>query len=147
MNAAYPQPPMIDPMIARAKDESDLNLLSTLHYVYTALATCGGLGLAGYFIVLAAIVGNAPAHGSHAARDQEVAAGVMIVFGVVMAIIMIPIIVLHFLAAAGLKKRTRYVLVLVMSGWSCLHFPLGTALGVWSIIVLQRPGVKALFGK
>ncbi len=73
------------------------------------------------------------------------AAGIVGIIGVVMGIVMVPLFILHLFAAAGLKKRSRYTLILVVSGLACLSFPLGTALGVFSIIVLMRPSVKALF--
>ena len=149
MNAYPPYMPQVDPAVVRAKDEADLNLLSILHYVWTGLLGCSTFGIVGYFIMIAAVIGNATPHhaSAHAAHDQEVAAGVTVIVGVVLALFMIPLVVLHLLAAAGLKKRTRYTLTLVMSGFSCLSFPLGTALGVWSIMVLSRSSVKALFGK
>jgi hypothetical protein len=147
---AYPYAPQVDPNAMRTKDESDLNTLSILHYVWTGLLGCTTFAMVGYFIMIAAFIGNAPAshHASaHAAHDQQMAAGITIIVGVVMALFMIPLVVLHLLAAAGLRNRTRYTLVLVMSGFSCLSVPLGTALGIWSILVLQRPSVKALFGR
>jgi hypothetical protein len=145
MNAyPYMQP---SPDVTRAKDEGDLNLLSILHYVWSALLGCSTLGIAGYFGIVAAFIEQAPSHGARGAHDQQVAAGVMIVMGIVMAVLMIPLVVLHILAAAGLKKRTRYLLVFIMACWTCLSFPLGTGLGIWTIIVLNRPSVKALFGR
>ena len=139
---------MPDPAAVRSKDESDLNTLSILHYCWTGLLGCSGLGMIAYFILLAGIFASAPpSHSAHAAHDQEVAAGVMGIFGVVMALVFIPMFIAHILAAAGLRNRTRYVLVLVMSGMACLSVPLGTGLGIWTIIVLQRPSVKALFNR
>jgi hypothetical protein len=50
------------------------------------------------------------------------------------------------LTAFSLRKRKRYMLCLVYSFVICvLHVPLGTVLGVFTIIVLQRPLVKDLF--
>jgi hypothetical protein len=50
------------------------------------------------------------------------------------------------LTAFSLRKRKRYMLCLVYSFVICvLHVPLGTVLGVFTIIVLQRPLVKELF--
>jgi hypothetical protein len=34
---------------------------------------------------------------------------------------------------------------LVLSGIHCLNFPIGTALGVWTIVVLQRESARALY--
>jgi hypothetical protein len=99
----------------------------------------------GYFILIAGFVANAPSGPHGHPHDQEMAAGIVGIIGVVMGIIMIPLFILHLLAAAGLKKRSRYTLILVVSGLACLSFPLGTALGVFSIIVLMRPSVKAMF--
>ena len=49
--------------------------------------------------------------------------------------------------AAGrmLARRRRYLFCLVMAGIECLMMPLGTILGVFTIIVLSRESVKAAF--
>jgi hypothetical protein len=147
MNHPYPYPQMPDPAATRSKDESDLNTLSILHYCWTGLLGCSALGVVAYFILFAAILADAPTHGPHGAHDQEIAAGVMGIMGIVMGVLMIPMFVCHLLAAAGLRNRKRYTLALVMSGFACLSVPLGTGLGIWTILVLQRPSVKALFGR
>jgi cytochrome bd-type quinol oxidase subunit 2 len=136
----YAQP---DPAAIRSKDEADLNLLSTLHYVWTGFLGCMSLGLVGYFIAIAAFVAKSARH----ARDAETVAAMMTVFAVVFTLMFIPMIILHLYAAAGMKKRTRYWLAFVMACLACTSVPLGTALGIWTIMVLQRPSVKALFGK
>jgi hypothetical protein len=142
----YPQA-MPDPAAVRSKDESDLNTLGILHYCWTGLLGCTSLFMVGYFILIAAVVADTPTHGPHGAHDQEIAAGVMGGIGIVMGLLMVPMFICHLLAAAGLRNRTRYVLVLVMSGMACLSVPLGTGLGIWTIMVLQRPSVKALFNR
>jgi hypothetical protein len=51
------------------------------------------------------------------------------------------------LAGRSLRDRRRYLFCLVMAGLMCvLCNPLGTILGVFTIIVLVRPSVKELFG-
>jgi hypothetical protein len=49
--------------------------------------------------------------------------------------------------AAGyfLSLRKYYTFCLVMAGIECLFMPVGTVLGVFTIIVLMRPTVKAMF--
>lgn len=147
MNAYPNMPPQYSPEAIQAKDESDLNLLSVLHYVWSGLLGCSAFGIVGYFIMIAAFVAQAPTGPHGNPHDQQMAAGVMGVMGIVMGVFMIPLFVLHLLAAAGLKKRKRYMLAFVMSCFACLSVPLGTGLGVWTIMVLQRPSVKALFGR
>ena len=44
-----------------------------------------------------------------------------------------------------LACRTRRVFSMVMGGISCVQVPFGTILGVFTLVVLQRPSVKALY--
>jgi hypothetical protein len=39
------------------------------------------------------------------------------------------------------------MLAFVTACLSCMNVPIGTALGVFAILVLNRPSVKALFGR
>ncbi len=64
--------------------------------------------------------------------------GVMILFGWTLA-------VCSFLSARNLTRRTRYMFCIVIAGVQCLVMPIGTVLGVFTIIVLNRPSVKVLF--
>jgi hypothetical protein len=49
------------------------------------------------------------------------------------------------IAGRFLAKRTHYMYCLVVAAISCIFFPFGTVLGVFTIIVLLRSSVKALF--
>jgi hypothetical protein len=48
-------------------------------------------------------------------------------------------------AARFIKRRTHHLFCIIVAGFSCLVFPFGTALGVFTLIVLMRPQVKAAF--
>ncbi len=52
------------------------------------------------------------------------------------------------LAFAGrfLRRRRHYTYCLVLAGIACMFMPFGTVLGVFTILVLVRPSVKASFG-
>jgi hypothetical protein len=50
-------------------------------------------------------------------------------------------------AGRALARRRLYSFCLAMAGVSCVFAPLGTVLGVFTLIVLMRPSVKALFGR
>jgi hypothetical protein len=52
-----------------------------------------------------------------------------------------------FVAGYMLRRRRHYVFCLVMAGIACMFQPMGVVLGVFTIIVLMRPGVKELFGR
>ena len=49
-------------------------------------------------------------------------------------------------AGIHLKERSHYTFCLVMAGISCIFFPFGTTLGVFTIITLTKPEAKELFG-
>jgi hypothetical protein len=53
--------------------------------------------------------------------------------------------VLIFVAGRSLEARKRYIFCLVVAALCCASFPLGTVLGVFTILVLMRPTVKAMF--
>ena len=51
----------------------------------------------------------------------------------------------QFLAARAIASRQRRRLCLVAAALSCLFFPFGTALGIFTFAVLARPTVMAMF--
>ena len=51
------------------------------------------------------------------------------------------------LSGKHLKQRTGYTFSFVVACVSCISVPVGTILGIFTIIVLARPAVKAAFGK
>jgi hypothetical protein len=46
-----------------------------------------------------------------------------------------------------LARRRRYIFCFVVACLNCIHFPFGTALGVFTLLVLTRSSVKAIFGR
>lgn len=52
-----------------------------------------------------------------------------------------------FVIQAGrcLAQRRRHLLCLIVAGLLCLCAPLGTVLGVFTLVTLLRPQVKAAF--
>ena len=65
-------------------------------------------------------------------------AGLVIALGWLLAIAVL-------FAGRCLAKRRSYMYCLVVAGVLCVLVPLGTVLGVFSIVVLLRPDVKSLF--
>jgi hypothetical protein len=52
-----------------------------------------------------------------------------------------------FMAGRSLAARKRYLFCIIVAAFNCALFPLGTILGVLSILVLARPTVKAMFNQ
>ncbi len=53
---------------------------------------------------------------------------------------------LSYLTGRFLSRRQHHTFCVVISALNCMYMPLGTALGVFTILVLQRPSVRTLFG-
>jgi hypothetical protein len=53
--------------------------------------------------------------------------------------------ILKFRAASNLKRRRSRIFCMVVAGLTCLEFPYGTALGVFTFIALGRESVVRLF--
>ena len=52
---------------------------------------------------------------------------------------------LKFLTARALGRRRSRALCMVTAALSCIFVPYGTALGIFTFLVLERPSVRALF--
>lgn len=50
--------------------------------------------------------------------------------------------VLNFLAIGRLRRKTGYTFLTVVSAINCVNMPLGMALGVFTLIVINRDEVK-----
>jgi hypothetical protein len=130
------------------QDEHHLQLLSIFHYVVAAL-----VALVACFPIIHLVIGLvfllAPPETfatPHQSQPPTLFIGlmftilpaVMLVFGWTAAICI-------FLGGRSIARRKHYVFCLIVAAICCFFMPFGTALGVFSIIVLIRPSVKALF--
>ena len=66
------------------------------------------------------------------------AAALFILLGWTVAICM-------FLTGRFLSKHTHWMFCTVVSGIACIFMPFGTILGVFALVVLNRPSVRELF--
>jgi hypothetical protein len=134
-------------MTPPSQDEEHLRLLSIFHYVF------GGLVAVGATIpIIHVIIGVVIA--VSASFDRGHGGGPPVWLGLLIAIIGGALVLggwtvagLMLYAGRCLWRRTRYVFCLVVAAISCLFVPLGTVLGVFTIIVLNRPSVKTLFAQ
>jgi hypothetical protein len=125
------------------QDNEHLKLLAIFHYV--------AAGMAAVFACIPFIhfsLGLALATGAFPDTDPE---GRTV--GAVMAAVAGFLILMGWLFAAlvalcgrSIQKRQRYTFCLIMAGIECLFMPVGTVLGVFTIIVLLRDSVKEQFG-
>ncbi|MDR6093565.1 hypothetical protein [Stenotrophomonas sp. SORGH_AS_0321] len=131
-----------------AQDADHLRLLSIFHYVVAGITALFSLfPLIHLLMGLAIVTGHLPMESEQGNEPFDprlfgwffvAFAGAFIAGGLTLA---------GFMAYAGrcLAQRRRHVLCMVVAGISCCFMPFGTVLGVFTLIVLVRPSVKAAF--
>jgi hypothetical protein len=135
-------------MTLTREDEDQLRLLSIFHYVLAGMhALCAMFPI--LHLAMGAALVFAPeslTSGDGEAPPAVVGWVLMLVAGGLMAL---GFTLAACIAVAGryLSQRRRYMFCLVTAAvMAALFMPFGTILGVFTIIVLMRPSVKAAFG-
>ncbi len=145
---AYPQPgyPYTSSPATSAQDVSQLNLLAVFHFVYA-----GFLGLMGLFFVIYIVLGVAMATsggasgGTSGGPPPEAIGGIFAVIGAFAMLLMWGKAALIVWSGISLRAHRRMTLSFVTACLSCLNVPFGTALGIATLMALNRPSVKALY--
>ncbi len=145
-NQQYYQPPQYGPGYSPPnRDNEHLKLLSVFHYVL------GGLtGLFGCVPFIHVGMGIAMIHGAfpwNGNGPPPEFGWIFVVMGAFAIILSWTVAIFLLVAAGRLRKRRSWTFCFVVACVSCLFFPLGTALGVFTIIVLIRESVKASFAQ
>lgn len=128
---------------ATETDREHLKLLSIFHYVLAGIvALVGCIPLIHFVVGIGMITGGV-------ATEQEPGLAVMGCFFMALAAVVI-LLAWGFAAAlvlAGkfLAEARHWTYCLVIAAIACTMAPLGTILGVFTIIVLVRPSVKEMF--
>lgn len=136
---------------ATAQDLEQLRILSIFHYVVAGLtALFASFPLIHLFVGLSMLL-----RPESMGMDTMPGGGPpMAMFGVMFTVI--PAIFIaagwttaFLIARAGsrLRQHRSHTFCLVMAAIACCFFPFGTALGVFTILVLSRPGVRRLFSE
>lgn len=126
------------------QDAEQLHLLSVFHYVLAAICSLFSLFPLIYFgIGLAMMAG---AGGDPPSPFGPRLAGCFVAgIGGLFMVAAVGYALALFLAARYLAERRRHTFCVVVAAISCGFSPLGTVLGVFTLIVLFRPSVAALF--
>ncbi|RYX84844.1 hypothetical protein EON83_07830 [bacterium] len=153
-----------DPEYQARQDAEHLNLLSIFYYIAAALLGLGGLiflfhifmglmfvtGSAGTSTTITATPGTfpgAPPFSPPPTNGPPPAAfgWLFVAIGTGALLLFETFAVVTFMAGRSLANREKKTLIQVVAALLCLNVPLGTALGVFTLIVLNRPSVAALF--
>jgi hypothetical protein len=127
-------------------DAEHLRLLAIFHFISAAFAFAGVLFATLYFVLVAAVFANPEiwAQSQEAPPPQAVITifqwltGIGVVWFVVAC-------VGNLLSGLFLRTRRHRTFSMIIAGINCLHIPLGTLLGVFTLAVLGRESVRKLY--
>ncbi|MCK5786303.1 MAG: hypothetical protein KAH54_07070 [Candidatus Sabulitectum sp.] len=127
-----------------ASEKDTLHILAIFHYVIAgliALVACIPLihFTIGLTLTAGAITSEEPVLGVMGAAFSLIA-GIIILIGWGLAVFV-------FLSGRNLDRQTRYQFCMVGAGVLCIFMPLGTILGVFTLVTLQDDPVKELFNR
>lgn len=137
---------MSEPVLIN-RDEEHLRLLMIFHYVCAGLAALFAC-IPVIHLIFGLVMVLAP-HVFGTGRNQPPQFLGLFFVGFASVFIVLGWAFAALLAWSGncLARRKHYTFCFVMACVACLFQPFGTALGVFTIVVLLRPSVKGLFGK
>ena len=136
-------PPL--PRDQRKIDADHLNLLSIFHFVGAGLALFGLMFVFVHYMMFHAIFANPEMW-----KNQKEAPPVELFmifkwFYVVFAFWFVVSGVLNVISGLFMRARKHRTFSMVVAAINCLHVPLGTVLGIFTIIVLIRDSVREVY--
>ncbi|MGD0523636.1 MAG: hypothetical protein ABSE49_00760 [Polyangiaceae bacterium] len=151
-NAPYAQPPPQGypqaPPPPTAEDESQLNTLSICHYIYAGL-----LGVFGIFGIIYVIFGvllataSLGGGGSPGGPPPAAVGGIVAAIGGFITLLLWAKAACVAYSGMNLKKRQKRTFSFVIACICCMNIPLGTALGIFTLVVLSRQSVRAIYDR
>ena len=145
-----PAPTEMRVAMQAALDANHLQLLEIGFYIsgaLTAFRFLWFLMMVGFFCTMGFVVSKLPQHSLQGANHPPPALFFFMFAAIFGFIIILALIfaALEIYAGRCLKQRRHPLLIQIVAGIYCLSIPWGTALGVCTFMVLNRPSVRALF--
>lgn len=131
----------------RKVDADHLRLLSIFHYIGAGLAVFGLGFLILHYLFLHSFLENPDMWRNRkgAVPPPKEFFALFKWFYVIFGIWLVGSGTANLLSGVFLSRRINRPFSLIVAGINCIHIPLGTVLGVFTIIVLVRPSVGELY--
>lgn len=123
-------------------DSSQLSLLSLFHFIGAGLAALGGCFLGLHYAIFHTFFLN-PQNWTGRSQPPPPAWFIEIIFWVyiVMGLFFILSFVSNVISAFYIRARKHRIFSIIVASFNCIHVPLGTLLGVFTICILMRESV------
>lgn len=157
MSALPPESPALPPPVPpegagigvrdqAAADASHLKLLMVFHYVLAGLSLLG-LGFLFLHYTFMDLLMNNPEmwEESDQRPPPEAFFDLFQYFYLLMGLMMVTVALANALSARFIQTRRHRIFSMVVAGLDCLLFPFGTALGIFTFIVLLRDSVESTY--
>ncbi len=131
----------------RKVDDNHLKLLSIFHFVVAGFAALGILFLIAHYTIFHFLFTNPKMWENQ--KGGPPPAEIFAVFKwfyLVGALWCVAFGVLNVLSGLFIRARKHWIFSMFVAGLNCVHIPLGTVLGVFTIIVLIRDSVGESYG-
>jgi peptidoglycan biosynthesis protein MviN/MurJ (putative lipid II flippase) len=130
----------------RKIDAGHLKVLAICHFVGAGLALLGILFLLIHYAIMHAVFSNPKFwQGRNQTPPPAEIFAMMKWFYLIGGLWFIASGILNVISGFFLLARKHRIYSLVVAGINCLHIPLGTILGVFTIVVLNRDSVRELY--
>jgi hypothetical protein len=129
------------------QDADHLRLLSVFHYVVGGLMAFFACIPVIHLVFGFLMVFSPQFFGPTKEQPPALVGWFIIIFSAAFILIGWVLAALTGWAGYCLQRRRHYTFCFVMACVTCVFMPFGTVLGVFTLIVLLRPAVKALFGQ
>jgi hypothetical protein len=139
-------PPEVTIQNQQRRDCEHLKLLAIFHFVFGGLALVGIGFLFVHYFIMHTLFSNPDMWKSQTqAMPPKAFLDAFIWFYLFMGVLLLTGLVLNVLSGLFLLHKRNRVFSLIIGGLNCLQIPFGTALGVFTIIVLSRDSVRELY--
>jgi hypothetical protein len=150
LNRPTPTPSTLPPAATtqnqERRDREHLKLLAVFHFVFGGLALVGIAFLFVHYYIMHSVFSNAEMWKAQPqAMPPKAFLDAFIWFYLFMGLLLLVGFVLNALSGVFLLQKRNRMFSCVISGLNCLQVPFGTALGVFTILVLSRDSVRQLY--
>lgn len=128
------------------RDCEHIKLLAIFHFVFGGLAFAGIGFLCVHYAIMHAVFSNPDVWKAQPqTMPPKAFLDAFIWFYLFMGVLLLTGLVLNVLSGFFLLQKRNRLFSLIVGGLNCLQIPFGTALGVFTILVLSRDSVRQLY--